>query len=292
MFSGRKILRRSLGVLAAFFSILVGFRSGSVAAADGGKEAFVGIEERLGEKIPMDLILRDEKGEPISLSSLFAGKPVLLELVYYECPGICTPFLQSTAELLEEVPAVPGKDFTAVAVSISPSETAAVAARKKREIFGGMRRAVSRDGWRFLTGETEPVRRLAEAVGFRYRENGSGFLHTTALIVLSPGGKITRYIYGKNFLAADLQLALVEASEGRVGPTVARVLRYCFNYDPAGDRYVLDVKKVAGAAVSLGGLFLLGTLLLTGRREEKRPRRRQTSGADGEIDGNEEGREK
>lgn len=229
----------------------------------------IGIDEQQGEFVPLDLAFRDEDGDTVLLKDLIT-KPTLLGLVYYECPGICIPFLGGFAHVIDLTPSVPGEDYQVLTVSFDPSETPEIAAEKKKDLIESMKkRKIEPTAWRFLTGDTDAIKALTNAVGFRYREEGTDYLHSSAAIVLSPDGKIIRYMYGLDYLPLDLQLALIEAKEGRVGPTIVKALRYCFNYDPEGRRYVFDVTKVAGAAISLGGFTLLGTLIITGRKKKK-----------------------
>lgn len=217
----------------------------------------VGIEEKLGEQVPLDLTLRDEQGGPVSLRNLVT-KPTLVAFVYYKCPGICTPLLTDLARLLKESDLVAGRDFTLLAVSIDPTETPALASEKKSVYSSLVQKPLAPEGWRFLTADAETVRRFTDSTGFRYMPDGKDFRHAAAVIALSPDGKICRYLYGKNLLPFDLKMAVAEASEGKTGPSVARVLLFCFSYDPAGRRYTLNIMRIAGAVivVLVGGFFL------------------------------------
>lgn len=235
------------------------------AEAEEAARPTVGIDERLGERVPLDLAFRDEAGETVLLRDLVSG-PTALGLVYYRCPGICSPFLHGVADVVAKTPAEPGRDYRLVVVSFNPSERPAEAREKKAEILASIRRPVPPAAWRFLTGDTDAIRVLADAIGFRYIPTGADYIHTASLVVLTGDGMITRYLYGIDFLPLDLKMALVEASEGRVGPTVVKVLRYCFAAEPGGRRFVLSVTKIAGVSITIGAVALVGALSWTRRR--------------------------
>ncbi|MBI2898842.1 MAG: SCO family protein [Planctomycetes bacterium] len=243
----------------------------AAAASEAAQDGRIGIEEKLGQHVPLDATLRDERGSPVTLRNLVA-RPTILVFVYYKCPGICTPLLSDVARLLNETDLLPGRDFTLLSVSFDPTEGPELSEQKKRAYTAMVRKPMGDDAWRFLTADPETVRRLTDAAGFRYAQDGKDFRHAAALIVLSPDGKICRYLYGKNLLPMDLKLAVAEASRGETGPSVARLLLFCFSYDPAGRRYVVNVTRIAGAAtVLIAGAFFLYLLLRRRRRPEVLP---------------------
>ncbi len=231
----------------------------------------VGIEQRLNQQAPLDLTFRDEAGRAVRLGDYFGKRPVVLSLVYYDCPMLCTLVLNGLVRALRAVSFEPGRDFESVTVSFDPRETPALAAAKKQTYLERYRRAGAEGGWHFLTGGQEAVRRLTEAVGFRYTfdpQTGQ-FAHASAIMVLTPEGRLSRYFYGIEYSARDLRLGLVEASAGKIGSPVDQVLLYCFHYDPQTGKYgmvIMNTVRAAGLATVLALGMLLGLLF----RQEKR----------------------
>lgn len=221
--------------------------------------AGVGVEERLGEPIAADAVFLDETGTEVRISDLLGGEtPVILNFVYHECPMLCSLLLDGFSRTLQEMAFTPGDEFEIITVSFSATETPDVAARSKERYTASLD-ASAADGWHFLTGTEEEIARLAESAGFQFRwvESQDQFAHPAALIFLSPGGTITRYLHGMTFTAADVRRAVVEASDGEVGSAMDRVLLYCFQYDPDANSYVLHATNL----MKLGGLL---TLLVLG----------------------------
>lgn len=227
----------------------------------------VGIEDRLGELVPLDgLSFTDEDGRPILLKDLF-DRPVLLTLVYYRCPGICTPLLQETARVVGLSDLEPGEDYRIVTISFDPEETASLAKIKKLNMLAEIEnREVRPDAWRFLTGDAEAIRTLTDAVGFRYirDQNGSDFVHVARMIFLSPEGKIVRYLNGTRCNPADLKMAVLDASAGRARSFMQRIERLCYSYDPQGRAYVLKINRII-LGVTLLFVVLFGAFLLSGK---------------------------
>jgi protein SCO1/2 len=232
----------------------------------------VGIEEKFGSKIDLDLTFIAENGHPAALRDYFGrGRPVILNLVYYSCPMLCTLVLNGQTAALREVPWTPGEEFEVVTISIDPTETFALAGQKRASYLESYGRPAP--GWHFLTDHRGNVRKLAEQVGFRYRydEQGQQYAHAAAIMVLTEEGAVSRYLYGVRYRARDLRLALTEASAGKTGTTVDRLLLYCFHYDPKARSYVLfatNLMRAGGAAVVMVlAVFLIGLW----RRERMRP---------------------
>jgi protein SCO1 len=230
----------------------------------------VGYDQRLGEPVPLDAVFRDESGRAVSLGSLLRGRPVVLSLVYYECPMLCTLTLNGLASALSVLSFDAGREFDVLTVSFEPKETPALAAAKKRAYLARYRRPGAAEGWRFLTGSTESIRALTAAVGFRYAwdEPTRQYAHPAGLVVLTPEGRIARYMYGVEYAPRDLRLALVEASARRIGNPVDTVLLYCYQYDPMRGRYGASVLKL----VRLGGVLTvlgLGTFIVLSLRRER-----------------------
>ena len=221
----------------------------------------IGIDEQLGAKISLgELTFLDEQGQPVKLESLF-DRPVVLTLVYYRCPGICTPLLNELTRAVDHCDLVPGKDYRLVTISFDPEETAELARQKRENMLAQLKNVtVSPDQWRFLTGDAENIRRLTEEVGFRYApdQNGVDYIHAATVVFLSPDGMIARYLNGLKFNPADLKMAVIDASEGRARSFMQRMQRLCYSYDPKGRAYALNINRII-LAVTLGfaGTFAL-----------------------------------
>ena len=255
-------MRRSLCLLLTFsiLSLLP-----AVKALAQNPFLKLGVDEHLGASVPTDLVFLDEQGSPLTLAQLINDKPTILTLIFYNCQGICTPLLNGLAEAVSRSPDLePGKDFNIVTISFDPLETSVLAKRKRDNYLREVGRPIDAKGWRFLTGTQENIDRICDAVGFRYLKQEGTFIHSGVLTFLSPQGKIVRYLYGGDvsrniipFLPFEIQLAVIEASEGRVGPTIHKVLRLCFQYDQAGKRYALSATRISMAVVLVFALAVL-----------------------------------
>jgi protein SCO1/2 len=207
----------------------------------------------------------------VRLGDFFGKRPVVLALVYYECPMLCTQILNGLAASLGTITLDAGREFDVVAVSFDPRETPALAAEKKRSYLARYRRPGSEQGWHFLTGEAAAISALTEAVGFRYRfDPATGqFAHGSAVFVLTPSGELSRYFYGIEYAPRDLRLALVESADSRIGTPVDQLLLYCFHYDPATGKYgavALNMIRLGGVATVLA---IAGFVLWSWRREKR-----------------------
>lgn len=230
----------------------------------------VGFDQRLTERVPLDIELRDEAGRAVALGDYFTGKPVILALVYYDCPMLCTHVLNGLVMSLKVLSLEPGRDFMSVTVSFDPAEAPALAAAKKRTYLDRYARPGAEEGWRFLTADESQIRRITSSVGFRYvyDQQLAQYAHPTGIVVLTPDARISRYLFGVEYAPRDLRLALVEASAGRIGNPIDRLLLYCYHYDPATGRYGLIVMRL----VRLGGavtLLALGTFVFVMWRRER-----------------------
>jgi len=209
-------------------------------------EQEIGIVEHLGDYVPLDLQFTNENADSMYLNEII-NKPTVLSLVYFNCPGICSPLLSGVVDVLDRMDLKPGVDYEAVTVSFDPRDTPELAKDKKRNYFKAFRTdPFPEEHWRWLTGDSLSIKKLTDAVGFRYKKEGRDYIHAGALIVLSGDGKISRYLRGIEFQPFDLKMAITEASQGRTGPTISKVLLYCFSYDPAGKKYVFNFMKVGG----------------------------------------------
>lgn len=228
----------------------------------------VTIEEKLGQAVPLNQPLKDEAGHPVTVAQL-VDKPTLLTLNYFSCAGICTPQLQGVVDVLNRVGAVPGKDFQVVTVSFDPRDTVEIAAQKRTNYLGVVTRPMPPSAWRFLVGAEADTKALADAVGFKFRRQGQDYVHPAAIIVLSPKGVVTRYLYGITYLPADLEMAVREATRGQARPTINRILDICFSYDPEGRRYVFSFTRIAAVVIILGAAAFVLVLVLRGRGGRK-----------------------
>jgi len=229
----------------------------------------VGYDQRLGEQVPLDLVFRDEVGRLIPLRSLFRGRAMVLSLVYYQCPMLCTLTLNGLASALSVLTFDVGKEFDVVTVSFEPKETAPLAAAKKKAHLERYPRPGAAEGWHFLTGDAPAIAALTRAVGFRYVWDAETrqYAHPAGLVVLTPDGRIARYMYGVEYAPRDLRLALVEASQRRIGNPVDTVLLYCYQYDPARGRYAASVLRLVRLGGILTVLGLASFVLVSLRRE-------------------------
>lgn len=229
----------------------------------------VGIVEQLGKTIPLDLTFKNSKGEPVKLGDIIT-KPTVLSFVYFHCPTVCKPLLGAKVDVLDRIDTVPGKDYQALTISFNPRETPENATTIKDHFLDRFKKEFPTDAWHFLTGDQESIKKITDATGFKFKPDGEDFLHPTSLIMISPKGKITRYLNGISYLPFDVKLALMEAGEGKIGPTISKILLYCFRYDPEGKRYVFDLLKVTATVSIFFGLIFVAWLLISTRRKRKK----------------------
>ncbi len=232
----------------------------------------VGLDQKLNEQVPLDLRFHDDAGREVPLSSYFGRKPVILALVYYQCPMLCTQILNGLVISLRGMSLESGRDFEVVSVSIDPSETPELAARKKAEYV--RRYSKSPLGWHFLTGAEPQIKELAASVGFRYAYDPKSkqFAHASAIMVLTPAGKLSRYFYGIEYPPRDLRLGLVEASENKIGTPVDQLLLYCYHYDPGTGKYSAIVMNIVRLAGALTLVIFVPILVWLWRRDLRRDR--------------------
>ena len=225
----------------------------------------IGIVEHLDEYLPDSISLINENGEKVWLSDLI-DKPTVLNFVYFRCPGICSPLMEGVADVMDKSDLVPGKDYQVLTISFDPSETIDLGIKKKKNYLNLMTNDTkaneAKDGWKFFVSDSASIVRATNATGFRYKKTGNNFLHAASLTVVSPDEKITRYLNGLHFLPFEWKMAMVEASKGHSGPTINKVLRFCFSYDPIGHTYVLNVTKISASLILTFALFLLLYLVI------------------------------
>ena len=230
----------------------------------------IGFDQNLDRVVPLDIPFSDEGGRAVRLGAYFGARPVVLALVYYDCPMLCTQVLNSLTSTLKVLSLEPGRDFEIVTVSFDPREKPALAAAKKAVYLDRYKRPGAAGGWHFLTGEQASIERLTHAAGFRYvwDERLRQFAHPTGITVLTPQGRLSRYLFGVEYGPRDLRFALVEASAGKVGTPVDQVLLYCYHYDPETGRYGLVIMRVVRLAGAATVLALASFIAIMIRREK------------------------
>jgi protein SCO1/2 len=230
----------------------------------------VGFDQRLGEALPLDLPLRDESGRHVRLADYFGRRPVVLSLVYYECPMLCTLTLNGLVSALGVLSFDAGREFELVTLSFDSRDTPELAAAKKSAYLGRYKRPGARAGWHFLTGTPEAIARLTRAVGFRYAwdEETRQFAHPAGIVVATPEGRISHYLYGIEYAPRDLRLAVVEASAGRIGNPIDELALFCFQYDPMTGRYAAAVMRMLRAA-AIATVLALGAFIAVMLRRER-----------------------
>ncbi len=227
----------------------------------------IGIDEKLGQFVPLDLTFNDEFGNPVILKQLI-HTPIILAPVYLHCPNVCSLLLQNLADVLDKLPAEPDKEYSVISVSFDETEKPELALEKKRTYLKMIRKPFSEDAWRFLTGDKETIHELTDAIGFHFKRVGQDFEHPVALIILAPDGKIIRYMYGADPLPFDLKMAVAEASQGKIGPAISKVVRFCFRYDPKANKLVFNTLKVTGTVTLIFALSFIVFLLFKGKKQQ------------------------
>ncbi len=233
----------------------------------------VGIVEKLGDYVPLDLEFVNEEGETVTLQSYFdSGRPVLLNLIYFRCPSICSVILNGVADGVKDLRWTPGVDYDIITVSIDHEEDHILAAENKQSYIEFLDRPGAEDGWHFLTGTEENIRALSDAVGYNFiwSDEAQEYLHGAGIMFLSPEGRVTRYLYGAMYRDLDLRNALFDAADGRIGSTAERIALFCFTYDPDSRSYVpyaMNIMKVGGAVILLGLSVFLGFFWLKERKK-------------------------
>jgi protein SCO1/2 len=245
---------------------------GTIASAVPAPLREIGFDQNLNQPVPLDTPLVDETGRPVRLGYYFGSRPVVLVFAYYDCPMLCTQVINGLASALGVLSLQPGKDFEIVTVSFDPRDTPATATAKKAVYLERYKRPGAEAAWHFLTGSPASIQKLTRAAGFRYvwDEQTKQFAHPTGVIVLTPDGRLARYLFGIEYGPRDLRLGLVEASAGKVGTAVDTLLLYCYHYDPMTGRYGLAIMR----AMRLGGaatVLALAAFILTMLRREKHP---------------------
>jgi len=273
MRSSRRMKRISLAAVVSASTMIGATEALRGQSPDIDPTEGIGIDQNLGDDVPGDLRFHTAKGSEVQLQSYFGrGRPLVLLLVYYECPMMCTVALNQLTTVLKDVSLQPGKDFEILTVSFDPEETPELAAINKKQYVGEYAREGAQAGWHFLTGDAENIDRLTEVVGFRYRydEKTRQYIHPTGIIVLMPSGRIARYFFGVDYKAQDLKLALLDAADRKVGTVTDQVLLSCYRFNPETGRYtfaVMRVIQVLGTLMAVGLAGLVGWMSVRYRRQ-------------------------
>lgn len=234
----------------------------------------VGLDQNLNAQIDAQLQFIDDNGDPVKLAQYFGQKPLILTLVYYECPMLCTLVLNGVVRALRTLDFSAGEEFEVITVSIDPGETTELAVAKKKEYLDSYGRPDAAAGWHFLTGNQDQIAELAKTVGFRYAydEKSGEYAHASGIIVLTPEGRVAKYYYGVEYSPRDLRLGLVEASDSKIGSSVDQILLFCYHYDPSTGKYsvaIMSILRLAGVVTVLAVAVFLFTMSRRDRRGPK-----------------------
>jgi len=254
--------------LLAFFILFTGTKLWSQKVFDDQtKDPEIGIVEHLDEFLPTDIYLIDENNQKVVLTDLI-DKPTIINWVYYRCPGICSPLMEGLARVMEESDLIPGVDYQVLTISFDPSETIDLGVRKKTNYLNLITKKESiSKGWKFFVSDSASIAKGTNATGFKYKRAGKDFTHAASVTVVSPKGKITRYLNGVNFLPFDFKMAVIESSKGMSAPTINKILQYCFSYDPVGQAYVLNVTKISATLILFVALLFFLVLIFKPKRK-------------------------
>ncbi len=228
----------------------------------------IGVVEHLDEFLPKDIYLIGEDGKKVILTDLI-DKPTVLNFIYYQCPGICSPLMEGLATVMDKSDLVPGKDYQVFTISFDPSETIGLAKMKKANYLNLLsRKEEVAKGWHFFVSDSVSIAKATGAVGFKYIRTGNDFMHAASVMVISPDGKITRYLNGIYFRPFEFKMAILEANKGKSFSAINSILQYCYSYDPQQRTYVFNITKVGGTAILLlAALTILFVVLLTKTRK-------------------------
>lgn len=255
--------------ISFFLSIFSGFGQAVINPSAITDDVEIGIVEHLDEMLPDSISLINENGEQVWLLDVI-DKPTIINFVYYRCPGICSPLMEAVAGVMDKSDLVPGEDYQVLTISFDPTETIDLGVRKKTNYLNLMSNKVdeAKNGWLFFTSDSASIIRATNATGFKYKKTGNDFLHAASLTVVSPEGKITRYLNGMFFLPFEWKMAIIEASKGQSGPTLNKVLRFCYSYDPVGQTYVMNITKISGTLILFFAVVFLLILVFKPKRKK------------------------
>ena len=281
---GRRIILRALAIVLFLSPFAIGIRaSAQPAGVRPPVLKDVGIDQLLNNQVPLDLEFRDESGRTVKLAEYFKDKPVVLSLVYYNCPRLCTQVLTGLLGALKGLPMTPGKEFVNLSVSFDPRETPQLAAAKKAEYLNRYARPGAEAGWHFLTGDEAAIQALTKAVGFRYIWDPvtKQYAHVGGIMILTPQGKVSRYFYGIEYAPRDLRFGVIDASAGKVGSLADQIILYCYMYNPERGTYALVLMRLLRVFASFTLVTLLALFLYLRRKEKQRAAQWEAQGLAG-----------
>jgi len=253
------------------FGLLLNLTAFGIAAQDAAKPGLfnkdieIGIVEHLGDTIPLDLWFFNENNDTVTLRQLI-DMPTVMCFVYFDCPNLCSPLMDGISDVVSKLDLNLGTDYKLITISFNTKDTPEKAREKKVNFV----QRISKENqkyWFYLTGTQENIAAITEAIGYKYKAQGLDFAHASAIYVLSPAGKITRYLYGLTFLPFDLKMAIIEAQKGIPRPTINRILEYCFAYNPGSQTYTLQVTRILGAIILFIALIIFAVLILKRRKK-------------------------
>lgn len=259
-------MKRLVGIFL-LTCLLVVIKINYLTASESAEEK-LGVYEQLDSYINERQVFTDEKFEKVDLRAAIS-KPTIIAMVYYECPGICTPLMNGLADVMKKSDLELGKDYEVFTISFSHTEKTDLAQNKKKTYEKLVGKGDTENSWRFFTGDSLTIKGFLDNIGYQIKQEGGEYIHPATLVVVSPDGKITRYLHGTYFLPFDMKMAIIEAGMGKSGPTINKVLKFCFSYDPEGQRYVLNITKISGTAILILAIGLFSFLLVSNRKKNK-----------------------
>lgn len=258
-------MKRYLGLFLLWVSAATLYSQELVQKDIFGKEPEVGIVERLGDTIPMDLWFINEQNDTVTLRQLIT-MPTIMSFVYFDCPNLCSPLLDGVSDVISKVDMEMGTDFQAITISFNTTDTPEKAREKKLNFINRISMEHQKD-WIYLTGTQENISKITDAIGYKYKAQGLDFAHPSAIFVVSPAGKITRYLYGLTFLPFDVKMAIIESQKGIARPTINKVLELCFAYNPGSKTYTLQITRIMGGLILVIAIIIFIVLILKGRKK-------------------------
>ncbi len=255
-------------ILLLCLFVISSVQSYSQTSSSPTDDVEIGVVEHLDEYLPKDISLVNEAGEKVNLTDII-DKPTVINFVYYRCPGICSPLMEAIASVMDRSDLVPGEDYQVLTISFDPTETIDLGIRKKKNYLNLMQNSEqAAKGWHFFVSDSASIARATNATGFKYKKTGVDYLHAASVTVVSPEGKITRYLNGMFFLPFEWKMAIIEASEGKSGPTLNKILRFCYSYDPVGQTYVMNITKVSGIVIMFFAFLFLLVIVFKPKRKK------------------------
>jgi protein SCO1/2 len=252
--------KKSLFLALSAFLIIPAFLNGQKSGLFD-QQMQIGFEEKQGGYAALDTKLTNEQGKTVTLGEIIT-KPTILNLVYFRCPGTCSPLMWGVSKFIDEVDLKLGTDYQVVTISFDHTETIDLGVKKKASYISNMKDQDAAQAWQFFTGDSTEIARLSQSIGFHFQKVNGEYVHPTGLIALAGDGKITRYLRGIDFLPFDIKITMVEAAKGKIGPSINRLLAVCYSYDATGNQFVFNVTKVSAILISFIAAMFIAFLAL------------------------------